>query len=264
MGNNLVAMYLTIFNLHYNQSALNYSYTILDSDATSNLQLQHYLGEYGDFDCADLAKNSSEGINSILKYSPDVVFINLNENAQEYFSMVMELHQYVKELPVIIGISKSKNYAYDAIKNGFFDYWLMPYNEFDIRKSLLRLKKQVPVKAEPSTLCLKSYRDFQYLNTDEILYLQADNNATEFVMRDGTINNAFKTLKTFETQLPKNFVRIHQSYIVNTNFISRISYGKSICTLKHNKEQLPFSKSYRSNIDGLKKILSKNTISSLN
>lgn len=239
-------------------------YTIIDSDATSNLQLQHYLGEYGDFTCAALAKDSNDGINSILKYSPNIVFINLNDKAHEYFQMVMELHQYIKELPIIIGISKGKHHAYDAIKNGFFDYWLMPYNEFDIRKSILRLKKQIPAQAEPQTLCLKSYRDFQYINTEDILYLQADNNATEFVMKDGTINNAFKTLKTFENQLPKNFVRIHQSYIVNTNYISRISYGKSICTLKQNKLQLPFSKSYRENIDVLKKVLSKNAISALN
>lgn len=264
MGNILVAMYLTITNLRLYLKKLEYTYTIIDSDATSNLQLQHYLEDYGDFSCSALAKDSNDGINTILKYSPDVVFINLNENAQEYFQMVMELHQYIKEIPVIIGVSKSKDHAYDAIKNGFFDYWLLPYNEFDIRKSLLRLKKQVPAKAEPDTLCLKSYSDFQYIDTSEILYLQADNNATEFVMRDGTVNNAYKTLKSFENQLPKNFVRIHQSYIVNTNYISRISYGKSLCTLKQNKTQLPFSKSYRENIDGLKKILSKNTISSLN
>ena len=243
---------------------MEYNYTIIDSDATSNLQLQHYLEDYGDFTCASIAKDSSEGINSILKFSPQIVFINLNEKAQEYFQMVMELHQYLTSLPIIIGISKGKHHAYDAIKNGFFDYWLMPYNEFDIRKSLLRLKKQIPAKQEPQTLCLSSYRDFQYLDTDEILYLKADNNATEFIMKDGTINNAFKTLKTFENQLPKNFVRIHQSYIVNTDCISRISYGKAICTLKHSKQQLPFSKSYRKNIDNLKQLLSKNTISTLN
>ena len=108
MGNILVAMYLTLINLHSNHGALDYTYTILDSDATSNLQLQHYLGEYGDFTCADLARDSNEGINSILKFSPDVVFINLNENAREYFQMVMELHQYVKDLPIIIGIAKKQ------------------------------------------------------------------------------------------------------------------------------------------------------------
>ncbi len=64
--------------------------------------------------------------------------------------------------------------------------------------------------------------------------------------------------------MPKNFVRIHQSYIVNTNYVSRISYGKASCTLKHKKEQLPFSKSYRENIDILKQVLTKNSISSLN
>ncbi|MGS0523983.1 LytR/AlgR family response regulator transcription factor [Zobellia nedashkovskayae] len=121
---------------------MEYTYTIIDSDATSNLQLQHYLEEYGDFTCAGLAQNSSEGTNIILKYFPDVVFVNLTENAYEYFHMVMELHQYINELPIIIGISKNKKYAYDAIKNGFFDYWLKPYNEFEIRKSILRLKKR--------------------------------------------------------------------------------------------------------------------------
>ncbi|MCP4974957.1 MAG: response regulator transcription factor [Maribacter sp.] len=247
---------------------MGFNYSIIDSDATSNLQLQHFLEEYGDFSCSSLAKNSNEGLNTILKYSPDLVFVNLNENAPEYFQMVMELHQYVKKFPVFIGISKIKNYAYEAIKNGFFDYWLMPYNEFDIRKSILRLKKQlpepVPVLAQPKTICIKSYRDFQYLNTNEILYLQADNNATEFVMKDGTVTNAYKTLKTFEGQLPKNFVRIHQSYIVNTDYISGISYGKSLCTLNLRNLQLPFSKSYRDKVDGLKSRLSKNTISSLN
>lgn len=239
---------------------MEYTYTIIDSDATSNLQLQHYLEDYGEFSCAALARNSNEGLNSILKHSPDIVFVHLNDEANDYFQMAIELHQYISNIPILIGISKTKDFAYQAIKNNFFDYWLLPYNEFDIRKSLLRLKKQIPKKEESHTLCLKSYRDYQYINTNDILYLQADNNATEFMMKDGSMVNAFKTLKTFEGKLPKNFVRIHQSYIVNTDYISRINYGKAICSLKLVKQQLPFSKSYIENIDGLKKRLSKSAI----
>ena len=122
----------------------------------------------------------------------------------------------------------------------------------------------MPSDNTSQTLCLKSYKDFQYLETDNILYLKADNNATDFVMKDGTKISAFKTLKTFEDKLPKNFVRIHQSYILNINYISRINYGKSVCALNSGRELLPFSKTYRENVDGLKKILSKNTISALN
>lgn len=243
---------------------MEYTYSILDSDATSNLQLQHYLEEYGDFSLVSHARSGAEGLDTILKFSPDVVFVNLNDRAYEYFQMVTELYQYIKELPIFIGISKSKEYAYDAIKNNFFDYWLMPYNEFNIRRSLLKLKKLMPKEKDPQTLCLKSYSDYHYVDTKDILYLQADNNTTDFVMKDGTTISAYKTLKTYQQQLPKNFVRIHQSYILNTHYVSRINYGKAICTLKLQKVQLPFSKSYRKNVDGLKKALSKNSIPSVN
>ena len=65
---------------------MEYSYTIIDSDATSNLQLQHYLEDYGDFVCTSQARNCEDGLNAILKYTPDVVFINLNDKAFEYFN----------------------------------------------------------------------------------------------------------------------------------------------------------------------------------
>ncbi|TLP81307.1 LytR/AlgR family response regulator transcription factor [Maribacter sp. ACAM166] len=243
---------------------MDYSYTIIDSDAVSNLQLHAFLDEYGDFECINTTKNPSDGLNDIIKYSPDIVFINLNTDYSSIFLMVTEIHQYVTQLPILIGLASTKDYAYDAIKNGFSDYWLQPYNEFDIRKSLLKLKKRMPKEKAPATLCIKSYNDFQYLNTNDILYLKADNNTTEFIMKDGTITNAYKTLKTFENTLPENFMRIHQSYIVNTDYVSRINFGKSVCALKRVNEQLPFSKTYRENMDNLKTILSKNTLSTLN
>jgi DNA-binding LytR/AlgR family response regulator len=244
---------------------LDYSYTIIDSDAVSNLQLQSFLEDYGDFDCVGLSKTSTEGLNSILKYTPDIVFVHLNNQSSKLFQMVTELYQYMSKLPIFIGVSKTKEYAYEAIKNNFFDYWLQPYNEFDIRKSILKLKKLEPKEeAVSNTLCLKSYKDFHFLDTHNILYLQADNNTTEFHMVDGKVNNAYKTLKTFESLLPKNFLRIHQSYIVNTNYISRINFGKNICALKSVDKPLPFSKSYRENMTSLKQVLSKKSVSNLN
>ncbi|MCW5516569.1 LytR/AlgR family response regulator transcription factor [Muriicola sp. Z0-33] len=243
---------------------MDYTYTIIDSEATSQLQLEHYLEDYGDFLCVAQARNSHDGLDAILKHLPDLVFVNLNETAYEYFHMVTQLHQYVKELPLVIGISRGKEYAYEALKNNFFDYWLMPYSEFDIRKTILKLRKNMPKEVVSQTLCLKSYKDFQYLETADILYLKADNNATDFIMRDGRTISAFKTLKSFEQQLPDNFIRIHQSYILNTHYVSRINYGKAICALKSGKTQLPFSKTYKQNIDNLKTLLAKNTITSFN
>ncbi|UII75625.1 LytTR family DNA-binding domain-containing protein [Flagellimonas sp. HMM57] len=245
---------------------MDYTYTIIDSDATSKLQLQLYLQEYGDFVCASTAKDSTEGLNTILKFTPDIVLINLNEaDGMSYFQMVTELNQYLPTLPIIIGFSTSKKYAFNAIKSGFFDYWILPHNEFDIRKTIMRLRKLSTKQQFPSTICLKSYNDYRYLDTNEILYLKSDNNTTDFFMKDGNVVSAFKTLKSFEDRLPESFIRIHQSYILNSKYVSRINYGKSMCTLSSSgKQELPFSKTYRDKVDSLKEMLSKTALKAVN
>jgi DNA-binding LytR/AlgR family response regulator len=238
---------------------MNYTFSVIDSDATSNLQLQTHLQDYGDFQCADMAHNPIDGLNKILKHVPDVVFVHLNNFAWDNLNMISELHQFMPQLPTLIGYSKSKEYAYEAIKYGFFDYWLLPHNEYDIRKTILRLRKYIPKENVPTTICLKSYRDYHYVNTGDILYLKAHSNATDIFMQDGSTINTYRTLKSFEEQLPENFIRIHQSYILNSHYVSRINYGKSTCTLG-DENQLPFSKTYKQKVDALKQILSKSSI----
>src|SRR5690606_32353755 len=153
------------------------NYLIIDSDATSNLQLQHMLEEYGEFYCSDVAKNATAGVNSILKFSPDLVFINLNDNAHQYFQMVAELYRYIQDIPVMIGIYNSKEYDYESIKNNVMDYWLLTFDEVDIPKTIKKIQKGMAADSSTSqTICFKSYKAFQYLETDNMLNLRADNN----------------------------------------------------------------------------------------
>lgn len=243
---------------------MEYSYAIIDTDAASNLQLQLQMQEYGDFFHIGTSSSTEDGLNLILKMLPDLVIVNLSQKATLLFQMIMQLHQYLDKIPVLVGVSKSKTYAYDAIKGGFFDYWLLPHNEFEIRKTIFKLRKQLPAEAVTPTFCLKTYNDYHYLDTNEILYLRADNNSTDFHMRNGQKISAYKTLKTFESQLPSNFLRIHQSYILNIRYVARINYGKNTFVLRNCEHHLPFSKSYKSKVDELKALLSKNAINAFN
>lgn len=243
---------------------MNYTYIVIDP-ANAISTLQPYLGEYGDLVHAGTCKNTKEGLNCILKVGPDVVLVNLDRNAPSHFQMATDLNRFINNLPLIIGCSSSKKYAYKALKSGFFDYWTLPYDEYDVRKTMFRLRKRHPKLDTPTKLCLKSYNDYQYLDTNDILYLKSDNNATDFFMCNGDVISAYKTLKSFEEQLPTTFIRIHQSYILNSNYVSHISYGRSICTLRIPKEKkIPFSKKYRNRVDSLKKMLSKRAINTLN
>jgi DNA-binding LytR/AlgR family response regulator len=99
-------------------------------------------------------------------------------------------------------------------------------------------------------ICIKSYGDYRYIDSEDILYFEADNNSTDIHLNNGEMITAFKTLKHFETVLPESqFLRIHNSYIINVNQVSRIHTGNTVCYIKNSTTKLPFSKSYKDNVD---------------
>ncbi|MGV3695907.1 LytR/AlgR family response regulator transcription factor [Flavobacterium sp.] len=99
-------------------------------------------------------------------------------------------------------------------------------------------------------ICVKSYGDYRYIDSSDILYFEADNNSTDIHLNNGEMITAFKTLKHFETVLPPSqFLRIHNSYIINVNQVSRIHTGNTVCYIKNSTTKLPFSKSYKENVD---------------
>ncbi|WPO79893.1 LytR/AlgR family response regulator transcription factor [Flavobacterium sp. KACC 22761] len=102
---------------------------------------------------------------------------------------------------------------------------------------------------KPLILCVKSYGDYRYMNAADICYFQADNNSTDIYLSSGEMVTAFKTLKHFESILVHPFVRIHNSYIINQNYISRIHNGNSVCYIKNSPKKIPFSKTYKGNVD---------------
>ena len=104
---------------------------------------------------------------------------------------------------------------------------------------------------KPLIICVKSYGDYRFIEAKDICYLQADNNSTDIHLYNGEMITAFKTLKHFENVLSFPFIRIHNSYIVNIDYVSRIHTGNSVCYIKNTTTKLPFSKSYKENVDAI-------------
>ncbi|MCF6182723.1 LytTR family DNA-binding domain-containing protein [Lutibacter sp.] len=153
----------------------------------------------------------------------------------------------------------STSFSYEAIKNGVFDYILKPLNYFDLKKTLIRFENKQP---DVASICLKSFTEYRFLLVDDIVYLKADNNTTDFYLKDGSMVTSFKTLKTFETVLPKLFIRIHKSYIINIKYITKIHFSKFQCSLKYTKNLIPFSKSLKSKMLEIKNLWSNGNFDS--
>ena len=239
------------------------NYLIIETEDQVINKIKIVLDDFSNFNCVGYVHDYSECLDVILKEMPDLIFLNVDTTIENPFNLINEASKYLKKDLEFVAISSSKEKAYEAIKCGFFDYLLSPINDLDIRKTALKFKKKHPIKIN-KTICLKSYKDYQYLNTDEILFLRADNNTTDFHMHNGDSICAYKTLKTFEMCLPKNFLRIHKSYIVNKNHVSRVSYASSNCTIKQYGQNIPFTKTYINNIELMINTLSQSSVLNLN
>lgn len=239
---------------------MEFPYVVIDGDKSSLNTILLAFENQDQFICVGVADSEQSGLDLILERMPALVFLNIDMPGsygnQTLFFLMNELRKYMDKIPEFIVLSQSQNHVLDGIRNGVLDYILKPIDKNLINRTLLRFKKENQIKNE-TTICFKSYGDYKFINSNEVMYLKADNNSTDFVMKNGSVVGAFKCLKYFQESLPNQFVRIHNSYIVNTDYISRIHFGKSKCTVKNTNAFIPFSKSYRSNVEFIKNKLSK-------
>ncbi|WP_367773016.1 LytTR family DNA-binding domain-containing protein [Flavobacterium sp. WC2421] len=257
---------------------MNYSYIIIDDNQESVLKTKAMADSFSELVFVATAHNYEDGLNLILENTPDLVFLEIdpvNKKSNLSLLLINELHRYLKVIPKIIVTTSKKDFAFEAIQYGVTDYLLKPLARIDFVKFILKLNKsnteaEVQIlkptvsteerptvfvqhestsKEDPLILCIKSYGDYRYIDARDICYLQADNNSTDIHLNNGEMVTAFKTLKHFEGVLTYPFTRIHNSYIVNSHYISRIHTGNSLCYIKNTTTKLPFSKTYKVNID---------------
>ncbi len=230
---------------------MQFSYILIDASDYLESILEH-IKEYDDFLCVAICKTRKDAINKILELKPNVVFLTINgaknDSDSISFSILSELHEFLEELPTIIVLSDVKEGAYEAYQRGVSGYLLTPIDPNELRKCLMRYQKTHKA-LYADTISIKSNGDYNFIRTSEIVYLKADNNTTDFYLKSGKVISAYKTLKHFEKLLPFYFFRIHHGYVINIQYVSRINLGKNSCYLQNNEIILPFSRTYKANID---------------
>jgi DNA-binding LytR/AlgR family response regulator len=231
---------------------MRFSFLLIDYNTTTTAETLELFENFPNYFCAAIVKDSKTAINQIIKLKPQLVITQIpmqSDDTALFLETINDLFQYAAVLPYFIAVASAPTYALEAIQAGFSDYIIGPLQLHELGKSLFKFEKRNPPSLS-STICLKSYSDYQFVALQDIAYLKADNNTTDIKLLNSKTVNAYKTLKHFEDTLPFYFLRIHKSYIVNINHVSRIHFSKSKCYLNYN-EILPFSLTYRDNIDAI-------------
>lgn len=231
---------------------MRFSFLIIDNDDATVKQTLDLFDNFPNYFCAGIVDNSETAIEQIYKLKPQLVIVGVPFAVKDNglsFSTISELHQYSDTIPYFVALSATADYALEAIQSGFSDYLMKPLLLHQLGKCLFKFEKKNP-SGGAETICIKSYSDYQFVPLQDIIYLKADNNTTDIKLFNSKTVNAFKPLKHFEETLPFYFLRIHKSYIVNINHVSRIHFSKLKCYLNYD-EVLPFSLNYKNNIDGI-------------
>ncbi|WP_459211854.1 LytR/AlgR family response regulator transcription factor [Aquimarina rhabdastrellae] len=165
-----------------------------------------------------------DAIETIKIISPELILMDIDIDGGTAFDVLKAIDEVNFK---VIFITAHEKYALRAIKNNAVDYILKPIDPEELEAAIYKVLSNHNTSTTPKQLdyqkdrlVLKLQNSLQFIDLNTLLYCKSDKGYTTFYLNDNRHFLASKPLKDFEKQLPKNnFIRTHQSYIINTAFV---------------------------------------------
>ena len=233
---------------------------IVEDEATSRDILKNYLTKY----CPNItvlgeAANVEEALVLIRNHELDLVFLDVEMPYGNAFDLLDKVGDIDFET---IFVTAYNHYAIEAL-NAHASYYLMKPVSIDelikavdyvtdIKTKENELQNQILVPKTPRVqgkITIPQLDGFEVLQTADILYCKADDNYTEIYLNTTKKKVVSKTLKYFEDALTESgFARVHKSYLVNVNEITKYIKGKGGSVLLSNGQEITVSASKKSKL----------------
>jgi two-component system LytT family response regulator len=211
---------------------------IIDDEPNNIENLQILLNQYcREIDVVTTAFNANSGIEAIQAYQPDLVFLDIQMPGGSGFDLLKGFANINFE---IIFITAYDQYGIQAIKFSALDYLLKPININELKLAIEKARQKIISKQkdynivnlleyiksgnkEVPKIALPTLQEIMYVRVDSIIRCEASNNYTLFYLQNGEKVLVCKTLKEFvELLTPHNFIRTHQSHLVNLHFVKSL------------------------------------------
>ncbi len=211
---------------------------IIDDEQESRNAINNILNNFCDnVSVAGQAENVSAGIRLIKNKKPDVIFLDIQMPDGTGFN-ILEKTGNIKYQ--VIFVTAHDEFALKAIKFSALDYILKPVDPRQLIEAVNKINESgndvdtITHKIQTllrnkngfERITLPTFEGFRFINIKDILRCEADNNYTNFYLNSGEKILVTKTLKEYEDTLSGlDFVRVHQSHLVNIKFVDRYIKG---------------------------------------
>jgi two-component system LytT family response regulator len=234
---------------------------IIDDEPNNVENLTSLLNQYcPDIDVVATALSADNGIASIKTYQPELIFLDIQMPGKTGFDLLRSFTEINFE---IIFITAYDHYGIQAIKFSALDYLLKPINIPELKIAVEKARSKIIAKQKNNSIenllqyikggnqeipkiALPTLQEIMYVRIDNIIHCEASNNYTLFYLQNGERILVCKTLKEFSELLtPHNFIRTHQSHLVNQHHIKSLLKEDGGTLLLTDQTKIPISRQNR-------------------
>jgi len=199
-------------------------------------------------------------LNSLLKQqSADLLFLDIEMPGGSGIELLKKLGDLNFQ---VIFTTAHDQYAMQAIKASALDYLLKPIDKNDLDEAIAKFRRNRkntdilqtlnsflnPLKKDSvfEKLAVPTTSEVLFIPIKEILYLESDSNYTIIHLLNKNTITSSKNIGHYEQQLEfPQFMRIHNSYIVNISRITKLTRGKNATVLLETGKELEVSQRRR-------------------
>ena len=185
----------------------------------------------------DACDNYDSARMSILRYRPDLLFLDIQLQGRDSIALLDELKETIP-LPYVIFTTaySDRKYLMSAIKLSAVDYLLKPIDKGELAHAIAKVAdravaEEPPAAPVPRKLSFKSVNGKIFIAADDIAFIKAEGNYARITTFHGQ-SLVLDNLLTLEQRLPQDtFVRVDRSTIVNLTKVFRVNHKQLICIL---------------------------------
>lgn len=232
---------------------------IIDDEPLARSIVKTYLNDYPELEIVAECGDGFEGVKMIAQHQPDLIFLDIQMPKINGFEML----ELIQEKPDVIFTTAFDEYALKAFETHALDYLLKPFAKERFATAIEKWRKVEKPKEEKQDkieeiteiankqpderfrIVIKDGTEIKIIPTAEIHYLEAYDDYVKIFLKNG-YHLKKKTMNYFEKVLdPKQFIRIHRSYIININELTKIeSFEKnSYVAILKSEKRVPISRS---------------------
>ena len=207
---------------------------IIDDEKYARENLIHELEKYNDIiEIIGEANNVESAIEIIDNLKPNLIFLDINLGDGTGFNVLENV--MFNDFKTVF-VTAYDQYAIKALKINAIDYLLKPLNKTELKEVVdkivsLETKMQIQVQEilsqvknnfRSKKIAIPSTEGLILYEIDSIIRCQSDGNYTMIFFNDKKKIISSKTLKHFDELLGEyGFERIHNSHLVNINYITK-------------------------------------------